>query len=269
MKLLLTFFILMISGFIYSQDIITLKSGEKLEVKVVEQTNETVKYKKFNNLEGPVYVIEKSEINLITYENGSTENFNSKSGKKEESKDKEKEKDNAKQSDDIEFEQLKEKSISYNSNRHLIGFNYANMIILNMEFSYEAIILKNGFLGLKFPISVGMNLNNRYLRRNNLFSTGLQVNIYPLGQGRAAYLTGPIVRYSYMKDNPNHYNSPSVSTDASHYLGFYMNNGVLFQATSFLNFSLGMALGSRWDVARDNMPATFDVIFDGSIIFRL
>jgi hypothetical protein len=247
----------------YTQDIIMLKSGEKLKVKVTENLDSKIKYKKFNNQDGPTYYLNKNEISKITYENGSIEKF-AKTNKKKEEVSKSDEKN-----PDIEFNRLKEKSLRYNTKRNLISFNYGQMILLNMEFSYEGILDKHGFVGLKIPLSVGMNLNNQYLKKNNIFSTGIHLNIYPLGQGKVSYLTGPAIRYFYMQDNPSHFSSPSISTEKAHYIGFYMNNGVLFQATSFLNFSLGLGLGTRRDISRSAEPAKFDVIFDGSIIFRI
>ena len=265
MKPLFYLLFIIVSNLAFSQDIITLVSGEKLEVKIIENEKSKVKYKKTNNLEGPVYVIDKVDIAKITYANGDEEIISKSSA----SETKDQNKKDFKDKEEVEFSRLKEKSMLYNKKRNLFSFNYANMLLLNMEFSYEIIVLKSGFLGIKIPVSVGMNLRNEYLRKNNIISTGVHINIYPLGQGKVSYLTGPALRYFYMNDNPNHFNSSSMSSESSHYIGFYMNNGVLFQATSFLNFSLGLGLGTRRDVGRPDEPSTFDVIFDGSIIFRL
>lgn len=66
---------LLLSAFIgalqlFSQDVIFLKNGDEMKVKVAEVGTSDVKYKKFSNLDGPVYVISKSEIMMIKYENG-------------------------------------------------------------------------------------------------------------------------------------------------------------------------------------------------------
>ncbi len=58
-----------------AQDIITKLSGEDVKVKVTEITLMDVKFKKFDNLDGPVYVVPKSEILIVRYENGTTETF--------------------------------------------------------------------------------------------------------------------------------------------------------------------------------------------------
>lgn len=53
-----------------SQDVITLKNGEEIRAKVTEIETYVIKYKKFENLTGPVYSIEKAKVFTIKYENG-------------------------------------------------------------------------------------------------------------------------------------------------------------------------------------------------------
>jgi hypothetical protein len=60
---------------IFSQDIILLKTGEEIKAKV-EEIDKTVKYKKFENLSGPSYLINVELIFMIKYENGTKDIFN-------------------------------------------------------------------------------------------------------------------------------------------------------------------------------------------------
>jgi hypothetical protein len=60
---------------IFAQDTIVKISGEEIQSKVVEITSTIVKYKKFSNLDGPIYSIEKVEIEEIAFENGDIEIF--------------------------------------------------------------------------------------------------------------------------------------------------------------------------------------------------
>ena len=62
-----------------AQDIITKKDGTDIEAKVLEVNPSDVKYKRFDNLEGPTYSIEKADILLIRYANGTNEVFNTQS----------------------------------------------------------------------------------------------------------------------------------------------------------------------------------------------
>lgn len=56
-------------------DIITLKNETKLEVIIQEVDENTVKYKKLSDLEGPLFALKKSEIVSIHYGNGEVETF--------------------------------------------------------------------------------------------------------------------------------------------------------------------------------------------------
>lgn len=61
---------------VFSQDVITKKTGEDINSKVIEIGINEVRYKKFENIEGPTYSMLKSDILMIRYENGTKEIFN-------------------------------------------------------------------------------------------------------------------------------------------------------------------------------------------------
>jgi hypothetical protein len=65
-----------IAGKIKAQDVITLKDGSEIKAKVTEINTLEVRYKKWDNPEGPVFVIEKSNIFMIKYENGTKDIVN-------------------------------------------------------------------------------------------------------------------------------------------------------------------------------------------------
>ena len=54
-------------------DLILLKNGEEISVKVLEMKDTEVKYKRFDNFDEPTITINKSSISSITYSNGSNE----------------------------------------------------------------------------------------------------------------------------------------------------------------------------------------------------
>ncbi len=58
-----------------AQDLIVQKDGSIIKSKVYEVTQTEIKYKKFSNLDGPLYTIGKSDILSINYENGETDTF--------------------------------------------------------------------------------------------------------------------------------------------------------------------------------------------------
>ena len=67
---------LSISTAAISQDVITFKNGNEKKVKVTEVSPSEVKYKSFDNIEGPIYTDQKSTIFMIKYENGMKDVFN-------------------------------------------------------------------------------------------------------------------------------------------------------------------------------------------------
>ena len=54
-------------------DLITLKSGEEVKVKVIEINEKEIKYKRCDNLEGPLVTVKKSDVFMIKYANGTKE----------------------------------------------------------------------------------------------------------------------------------------------------------------------------------------------------
>jgi hypothetical protein len=75
MKTLILFLITNLS--LLSQDIINLKDGNEIYSKVLKISEKEIEYKKFSNINGPVYVKSISEISSIKYENGTIESFHS------------------------------------------------------------------------------------------------------------------------------------------------------------------------------------------------
>jgi len=60
---------------VFSQDILILKNGDEIKSKILEITTDQIKYKKWDNLEGPSYASLKSEVFMIKYENGTKDVF--------------------------------------------------------------------------------------------------------------------------------------------------------------------------------------------------
>ena len=76
MKTSITLSLLLCCGlFARAQDLIVLRSGDEIEAKVEEVATDVIKYKKFDNLTGPSYSIEKYKVFMIRYENGSKDVF--------------------------------------------------------------------------------------------------------------------------------------------------------------------------------------------------
>lgn len=75
-KALFTFLSILLIGLSASaQDLITKKDGEDIQAKVLEVGPDEIKYKKFDNLEGPTIIIFTSDVLMIRYENGTKDIF--------------------------------------------------------------------------------------------------------------------------------------------------------------------------------------------------
>ena len=78
MKYILLFIVFICSSnIIKAQDTLSMRSGENLLVKVIEVGNTEVKYKKLDNMNGPIYSILKSDLLIIKYENRTKDDFSS------------------------------------------------------------------------------------------------------------------------------------------------------------------------------------------------
>jgi hypothetical protein len=72
-KYLLSFIFISIALITYAQDRIIKKNNSEIQCKVLEIGTTEIKYKTWDNLEGPVHVIKKSDVKKIIYENGKEE----------------------------------------------------------------------------------------------------------------------------------------------------------------------------------------------------
>ena len=75
-KLIFTVIAVMLFGvFVQAQDLITKRSGEDIQAKILEVNQTEIKYKKFDNQDGPTFTISKSDVLMVRYENGTNEVF--------------------------------------------------------------------------------------------------------------------------------------------------------------------------------------------------
>jgi len=76
MKYILLFILFICSSnIIKAQDTLSMRSGENILVKVIEVGTSEVKYKKIDNLNGPIFSMLKSDLLIIKYENGTSEDY--------------------------------------------------------------------------------------------------------------------------------------------------------------------------------------------------
>ena len=78
-RLILLTFLLLAASSAFAQDIITKRDGTDVKARISEVGTNVVKYKYYTNLNGPDYTIAKSDILMITYENGERDVFDTPS----------------------------------------------------------------------------------------------------------------------------------------------------------------------------------------------
>jgi len=59
-----------------AQDTLIMTNGNIIPAKILEVSTEEVRYKRFDNLEGPVFITKTGEINKIKYQGGNTDILN-------------------------------------------------------------------------------------------------------------------------------------------------------------------------------------------------
>ena len=74
-RLILTLMLCAMAVSAVAQDFITTRNGEDIEAKVLEVSSKEVKYKRFNNLDGPTFIIDIKDIVMVRYENGDKDIF--------------------------------------------------------------------------------------------------------------------------------------------------------------------------------------------------
>ena len=72
----LSIFLLMASAISFAQDIIVTTDAQKIEAKILEVFKMEIKYKEWDNLDGPLFTLATSEICTITYSNGKVVTYN-------------------------------------------------------------------------------------------------------------------------------------------------------------------------------------------------
>ena len=79
MKRIVLISLLLITFGAYSQDVITLTDGTEIKAKVNKISDKEIEYKKWNNIDGPVYTLDVNKITSIKYINGENDIFSTKS----------------------------------------------------------------------------------------------------------------------------------------------------------------------------------------------
>ena len=111
---------------IKAQDLVVLKNADEIQVKVLKISPESVQYKQWSNLDGPIYEINKSDIFYIKYQNGEKEIIN-----------------------DIITQEKSAKSKT--GNKPFVKFR---------GYTYGGVVFDSSSAGPTFDITLGINIDN-------------------------------------------------------------------------------------------------------------
>ena len=235
-----------------AQDKLHLRNGDDLEVKVIKVEDRDIIYKKWNNQQGPDYIIKKKEVELITYENGTTDDLATT----------EDEDDEPRRRDPRGY---RSRRMGNNPNTDRDAHLYKNNIIsiapvqmtnegpAGVGVSYERVLDKKGLFSINIPLALTFytddNNNNNYPYSSNtatFFNAYPGLKIYPFGSRRkVSYSVGPSVEIGFGKkynDYNNYGTNPYYPTTYNAFqMGLMVTNGLNIQPTP--HFSLGIELG--------------------------
>jgi len=247
-----------------AQDQLFKKDNSKLLVKVTEVSPEEIKYKLFNNLNGPTYVVSKSEVALLIYENGQHEVMNTSAEPLATPQRPMKPQSGMNKSD----------SLKYYKYQSSLALNFFSFINSEVGLIYQREFLKSN-LNIIIPIAVGLdkpimtesiyfqNGNGGIQLKNKLFEVGFGINYYPSLRFPVNYYVGPAFRYmQYACKQTYTYYTPSTPPSYPNYntpntivkhgtLSSYcysITNGFIFRTRSRLMLNLFGSLGFKSDV---------------------
>ncbi len=229
-KLIFSFFLLTIALTAFSQDKIYLSDNSVINAKVSEIGITEIKYKKFDNLTGPDYVMPKSKITMIVYENGTHEVINVSPVHKQE-------------------ETTLLLSPYYKSGKNIIGINYFDLIFKNVTLNYTRFLCNYRF-SLNASASLGFTNSNDYYSGNNsflnfdkdYFHSAFSFNYFPIGMNKVSYFTGVTLMAGKGGEYIYDYYGPYQLVDRNYY-GFYVANGVQFNLSKHFNMRTSLNLG--------------------------
>jgi hypothetical protein len=237
-----------------AQDRIIFRTGETLDVKISTINADAVIYTKSVNPNGPEFVMSKSEISKIVYQNGREETFGSQPAASAVS--------------------YQEKTIEPMNNNNQVKkmFHITPILVtengVGLGLAYEKRIPKSkGMVSWSLPLAATWNLASDYYDnpKNDLMIyayPGIKININKRNTPNTSYFVNPcfvIAAGQGIYDN-NYLSSYSSTTRQLRFLlGAMVNGGINYHATDnfFLtgNFGLGISYVNMYDgVPKSVMP---------------
>jgi hypothetical protein len=252
----------------YSQDILYTTSGNKLKGRVTEINLKDIKYKDFNNLEGPTYVISKADVVLIQYSNGTTEVINDnpttlapKITETLTPTEKPIEKPVAKPFDrnDPYAKAKKPEKKDYNLyylNSNMLSINALALANGDVTLMYDRDLFNSrmslSFLG-GYSFNSQMGGLNLFIRDSKdgakkKYDAGFGINYMPRNTKRVQYFVGLLAKYmsyDYLNVVDTTNNQKKYKKENAYQLSILVTNGWVYRVTPNFNFKIFASIGGQ------------------------
>jgi hypothetical protein len=243
MKKLITLTILCSTVFAaaHAQDILVKKNGKTIEGKVVEVGIDKVLYKINNDSNSANFVVRKSELSRIEFENGQTVWIDPRG-------------ERTKKPSAIEPDE------QYGQNMINVSPFKALDSGPGFGISYERILDRRGYFGLLLPFTMTipdtyyLSFDSSNGDRSEMYYFSPTLKIYPFGQRRVTYALGPTI-FAGVGQRWNTYTDYNQATGVyitreekrdRFRMGMIVNNYVNFQIMSRFQIGLNAGLGPRY-----------------------
>jgi hypothetical protein len=231
---------------VLAQDKIYKRNGDLIEAKIKEVGVRNITFKRYDNQAGPDFVISKSEVRRIVFENGSEDLI----GRNEDHH-------SFRTREDIKEEEHTREAYGKNI-ISLAPIQFTNTSVTGVGLHYERQIDKRGFLSFYLPLAFSFR-NEEYYdgytssydhRSYQMFWMYPGVKFYPAGSlHRVTYSVGPSVAIGMGREPVSRSEYDPVTgyyrnintTEGAFRMGLVINNGLNIQPTP--KFYIGLELG--------------------------
>lgn len=265
-----------------AQDVLVTSDSTRLKTRVLEIQQDAIRFKLLDN-EGPTYVINKSTVAYIVYQNGTLERFKAKTD--ESSSDKYNLDGSAPVKEYRRIPKERKDNAHLYKGRNYIGFNHLALLNSNISFSYMRDLPDEKMI-LHIPFSIGTGkpdltngvYNGPYLATGS--TTTYNIMRYQIGAGllfspsfgdKVNFMIGPSFNFAqYDMSTKTIYNTGSYYAPVANeefkndfilYRQMYGGTlGFLFRITQRLNMTMMASIGMKKDAYNEKDPFGIDYV---------
>lgn len=214
---------ILISFVSISQDIVYKKDGTKIECKVTEIHSEYISYTTEKEGNTKVFTLQKSDILMVGYQNGSYEVFSLKEN----------------------TDRLFNSKTDFKQN--VLSFHFMDILYNDFTISYER-IKKDGMLGISVPLGIGFNHSEEgYGDYANVIYSGIGLNFYPVGQGVFSFFFGPNLKIGKAQTYEYNFTEDMLILDQNFLITkLHISPGVVYNPVESFSISAVGSVGIKY-----------------------